>query len=316
MYRLGRAVILSSAALGLAALYLLYNMNPDNIGYLLPRRLPVLGAIVLGAWAAGVSALSFQTVANNHIITPGIMGLEGLFVLAHTVLIMTAPGFRTSDPLPAFGFALSVLLLYSLVLIRQLRRAESGVEILLLTGIVASTLFTSANAFLQKVMDPNEFSLLQSSTLGSIGNVNPRVLAAGATLAIVCTVMLYAVRNRLDVLALGKDTAVSLGVRYRRTVRIVILICLSLTGISTAVIGPFPYLGLVIASVTRAWFRDHRHARLFPAAFMTGFIVILGGHLVVERLLKNRLTLPVFLNLAGGIVFLILVTRRSNSASS
>lgn len=314
MYKL-RWILPALLALGLAAIFMLYRMNPDNLGYLLSRRLPVLAAIALGAWAVGSSALSFQTIANNDIITPGVMGMEGLFILAHTMLIVFAPQLQGMDPLIPFAFALLVLLLYSLVLLRQLKWAEAGINILLLTGIVASTLFTSTNAFFQKVMDPNEFSILQASTMGSVNNVNPRILVAGSGIAVICSIFLYMARKELDVLALGRDTAMSLGIHYKRRVGVIVMSSLGLTAISTAVIGPFPFLGLVIASLTRSWYQDYRHSRLFPAAFLAGFIVILGGYLIVERLLKNQLTLPNFLNLAGGIVFLFLLSRRSKHAS-
>lgn len=79
------------AALALAAIVLFMTLNlSGNLRYILVHRGLILATMLLVAFASGVATLLFQTVTNNRILTPSIMGLEALFILIQTATIFSS----------------------------------------------------------------------------------------------------------------------------------------------------------------------------------------------------------------------------------
>jgi iron complex transport system permease protein len=298
----------------LISYFLLSGLTPITWRYALSRRIPLLLAMVLGAGSAALSTVIFQTIAENPVITPGIMGVESVFVLSQTLIVffLHPIGFPTFSPVQQFLVSTAVLGLYSLVLVNQLISGSNRVHILLLTGVVISSLFSNINSFLQKIMDPNEFSIVQSSVLGSLVNVDRSVLWLGTGFFLVIASYLIGKIPVLDVLSLGRDTAVNLGIHYHKTVKRLLISSLILVAVSTSVIGPFTFLGLLIVSTARLGYQGISHKKLFQYSITNGIILLLGGQLLVQKVFQNALSLPMFINVAGGLGFLLLITRRSH----
>ncbi len=81
-----RLLLLSIIALGAMIIFMTINLS-GNIQYILVHRGLILATMLLVAFASGVATVLFQTVTNNRILTPSVMGLEALFILIQTMLI-------------------------------------------------------------------------------------------------------------------------------------------------------------------------------------------------------------------------------------
>ena len=111
----------------------------------------------------------------------------------------------------------------------------------------------------------------------------------------------------LDVLALGKNQAVNLGVDVDKTNRRLLLGVTILIAIATALVGPISFLGLIIANLSRQLFQTYRHSWLIFGSALLGMIVLVGGQLAVEHLFAYSIPISVLITIGGGFYFLVLL---------
>ncbi len=303
--------VLGAAAVSLVAAFLLVDVQ-GNLGYVLPRRLNRVGAMVLVAVAVGVSTVLFQTVTGNRILTPSIMGLDALYVLIQTVLAF-ALGVSTLLTLGAplrFGVEVTLMVGFSWLLYRSLFTGDGrSLHLLLLVGIVFGVFFRGVSSLLQRLMDPSEFIILQDLFFASFNRVDPALLLISAVVVAGLCVPVWRLRHRLDVLALGRDTAIGLGVDHRRTVTAVLVICSVLVAVSTALVGPATFFGLLVSALAYQLCASFRHAVVLPVAVLLGVIALVGGQLVLEQVFAFDTALSIVIEFTGGLVFLALLLK-------
>lgn len=304
-------VVLGAAALAVVAAFLLVGLQ-GNIAYVLPRRINRLGALVIVACAVAVSTILFQTVTGNRILTPSIMGLDALYILIQTVLAF-ALGAGTLLRLGApVRFAVEVLLMvaFSWLLYRWLFTGGGrSLHLLLLVGIVFGVFFRGVASLLQRLMEPSEYIILQDLFFASFNRVDPTLLVISAVAVGGLSIPAWRLRHRLDVLALGRDTAVGLGVDHRRTVMLVLVICSVLVAVSTALVGPVTFFGLLVSALAYQLCSHFRHAVVLPIAVLLGVIALVGGQLVLEQVFSFDTALSIVIEFVGGIVFLTLLLK-------
>ena len=304
----GLAAILA----GLSALWMWQGLGGGNRGFIIGLRAGKLAALVIVAVSIGVATILFQTVATNRVLTPSIMGFDALYVLLQTLLVMTLGGAGYVG-LPAgtrflaeIGVmsALAALLFGTLLL-----RGGRDVPRMILTGVILGVLFRSLSGFLGRVLDPNEFSVVQAVSFASFNRVDVTLLPIAAVMAAVAVAAALRLSAQLDVLALGRDAAVSLGLRHRAVVVGVLALVAVLVSVSTALVGPVAFFGLIVAGLAHGLMRTASHAVLLPAAGLLAAILLVGGQWLFERQLGQAATLSVVVEFAGGLFFLYLLLK-------
>src|SRR5690625_997197 len=205
--------------------------------YVLPRRGIKLLAIVVTGAAIGFSTLVFQTVTNNRILTPSIIGLDALYLLVQTVIVFGFGSATLTMMDSYFQFILSVgcMVLFALGLYQIFfKREGNNIYFLLLVGIVFGTLFGSLSTFMQVLIDPNEFMVVQDRMFASFNNVNTDLL--NIALIIFVLVFVYCMRyvKYLDVISLGKEHALNLGIPYDAIVKKLLIAIAILISVATA----------------------------------------------------------------------------------
>ncbi|WP_178023217.1 iron chelate uptake ABC transporter family permease subunit [uncultured Paenibacillus sp.] len=304
---------------GIAVLLAIVFMTIDAGGqwdYILPRRGKKLFAILLTGTAIAFSTVVFQTITNNRILTPSIIGLDSLYMLLQTVIVFLIGGTALTMMSKNLRFVMAVglMVVFAMLLYRMLFRKEGrNIYHLLLIGIIFGTFFSSVTSFLQKLIDPNEFLVIQDKMFASFNNVHSDLLLI--SLAGVLLVALYFTRfaKYLDVLALGRDHAVNLGVGYEYVVKRMLVVVAILISISTALVGPITFLGLLVANVAYQFLNTYRHKTLVLGASLIGFIALVGGQLIVERVFTFSTSLSVIINFAGGVYFIYLLLKENKS---
>jgi iron complex transport system permease protein len=159
------------------------------------------------------------------------------------------------------------------------------------------------------MMDPNDYDALLTALVASFTSVNSAVLVPAALLLALLAWALRRDLALLDVLALGPESAVSLGVDYRGAVmRLMVGVALAIAA-ATAVVGPLSFLGLITANIAREATGTFRHAVLVPASILAGIAVLAAGELAVEQAMNFAVPVSVFVTLLGGSYFLWLILR-------
>tara|TARA_R100001129_G_scaffold185417_1_gene173533 strand:+ start:693 stop:1643 length:951 start_codon:yes stop_codon:yes gene_type:complete len=300
----------------LAAVFLLAGAAPD-FGYVIPRRLTRLAAIVIGGICIAWSSIAFQTITENRILTPAIMGYEAIYLLlqALLVLVLGAGGPMLLGANGNFLLSVAVLLAYSLAIHAWLfRGGRNNVYFLLLAGLVMTIAIGTLTEVIQYSISPGEFALLQGYSLASFNRAEPAQLAiAAAILALVAVPVIRSLRT-FDVVALGRDQAVSLGVDHQRFVRLHLGLIALLVAISTSLIGPTAFMGIFVANSAYVLARDHRHRNILSMGCMIAIALFLCAQLLVEHVFNYRTTVGILINLSCGLFFLALLVRRSERA--
>jgi iron complex transport system permease protein len=281
-------------------------------GFLLPFRGIRLAALVLVGAAIAVATVLFQTVTGNRILTPSIMGFDALYLALQTALVfgLGGIGYATLDPRLKFAAETAAMVAAAAALFALLLgRGRHDLHRMLLVGIIFGTLFRSLAAFLQRLMDPNAFAVLQGASFARFGDVDSELLAVAAGLSVLALAAAWRRRHALDVVALGREQAIGLGVDHSGLTRTMLLLTALLVSVSTALVGPVAFFGLLVASLAHAIMRTPSHALLIPAAALIGALILVLGQTVFERVLGLQSTLSVVVEFAGGLLFLALLLR-------
>ncbi|GEN32931.1 hypothetical protein ADA01nite_03910 [Aneurinibacillus danicus] len=117
----------------------------------------------------------------------------------------------------------------------------------------------------------------------------------------------------LDVLSLGREQAINLGIDYDHVVKRLLIIIAILISIATALVGPITFLGLLVANVAYEFLKTYKHKYLIVGSIFISIIALLGGQLIVERVFTFSTTLSVIINFIGGVYFIYLLLRENKS---
>ncbi|UQZ84708.1 Fe(3+) dicitrate transport system permease protein FecD [Paenibacillus konkukensis] len=307
--------ILSVLALAAVAVFMFIQIG-DNWSYVLERRGWKVASMVLTGACIAFSTVIFQTITNNRILTPNIIGLDSMYMLAQTAVVYFF-GSTTKllvDNNLNFAMTLVLMMLFAGLLYKLMfKREGSNIYFLLLIGIVLGTLLGSLTTFMQVLIDPNEFLVLQGKMFASYNKVQGQLITICLIVAVLVTLYYSRFAKHMDVISLGKDHATNLGVDYHYVVKRLLIIIAALISVATALVGPITFLGLLVANVTYQFMKTYRHALLIPASILISIVALVGGQLIVERVFTFTTTLAVVVNLVGGVYFLYLLLRENKS---
>ncbi|WP_284140841.1 iron chelate uptake ABC transporter family permease subunit [Virgibacillus sp. LDC-1] len=310
-----KTIILAVIALLLAILFIFYDLH-GNIDYILPRRVIKVVAIILTGGAIAFSTAIFMTITNNRILTPSVLGLDSLYLLIQTIIIFVF-GSRSLVMMNSnvnYLVSIGFMVLFSLVLYQLLFKGEkNNIYFLLLIGMILGTFFGSFTSFMQVLIDPNEFMVAQDKMFASINNVNTNLVYLSMALIIGVTLYFLRFYKYLDVLALGKDHAVNLGVPYDRVVKHLLIVVAVLISIATALIGPITFLGLLVVNLAYEFLKTYRHFYLIIGSMLISIIALLGGQFIVEKVFTFETTISVIINFVGGVYFIYLLLKENKS---
>ncbi|MCG7393192.1 iron chelate uptake ABC transporter family permease subunit [Microvirga sp. ACRRW] len=268
--------------------------------------------MVLVAYAVAVSTVLFQTVSHNRILTPSIMGFDQLFILIQTSLVFTIGSAELTalDTRLMFAFNVTAMVLFSSVLYRWLFSGSSrSLHLLVLVGIVFGVLFRSLSSFMQRIIDPNEFVLLQDRLFANFNTVDSNLLAISTATILIVSIFGWRLMHVYDVLALSRETAVNLGINHNRAVTLILMMVAVLVAASTALVGPVTFFGLLVANLAYEIAGTHKHRFVLPVAILLAIICLIGGQLILERVFAFDTALSIVVEFVGGIVFLALLIR-------
>jgi len=311
-----KLIILLGLSLLFTGLYLFQDLN-GSYDYALPRRGIKVIAMVITGCAIAYSTVIFQTITHNRILTPSIMGLDALYLLLQTVLIFFLGSDHVTIVNKQVNFILSVaaMVIFALMLYRLLfNKGNQPIYFLLLIGIIVGTFFSSISTFLQVLIDPNEFSMVQDRMFASFNNVSTDLVWIALVLTTIVLLIGWKSIHYLDVLSLGRDQAINLGVPYESIVKKMLVISAVLVAISTALVGPITFFGLIVANLSYQFFKSYRHSLLISGAMLMSIIALIGGQWVVERVFTFSTTLSVIINFIGGVYFIYLLLKESKSS--
>ena len=311
-----KLLIMACLALLCAAAYLLVEVQFDNarlFQYAMKIRTPKLIVMLITAFAIGGASIVFQSIINNTIVTPCLLGMNSLYTLIHTAVVFFAGSSSVIAASANLSFAVDVVLMgitATLIYSWIFKKTRHNVLYVLLVGTVLTSFFSSIQTTLTRVMDPNEYDSLLNTLVASFSNINSEIILF---VLLLLGLIVFALRKELallDVLTLGKEQAINLGVDYDRCIRRLLLGVTLCIAVATAMVGPISFLGLIIANLSRQLLKTYRHSQLILGSALFGMIVLVGGQLIVEHVYSYAVPVSVFITVGGGLYFLYLLLTR------
>lgn len=308
-----KTLILILLVIASCLLYMTIGVNFANRRLMLfsfSIRAPKLYAMLLTALAIGAASLVFQSVINNRIVTPCLLGMNSLYTLTHTAVVFAFGSGSLLASNPNLSFVVDTIIMCTVALIIYgylFKKTKYNVLYVLLIGTVLSSLFSSIQSTMTRIMDPNEYDTLLTTLVASFSNINSRILILATVMLILVLFILRKEMALLDVISLGRTTAINLGVDYERTTSRLLLGVTVMIAIATAMVGPISFLGLIIANIARQYYPTYRHRVLITGTALFGAIVLIVGQMVSERVFSYAVPISVFITIGGGLYFLYLL---------
>ena len=296
-----------------AAAYTVFGLRFSNerlLHYQLEKRIPKLIVIALTAFSIGSASIVFQSVINNTIVTPCLLGMDALYTLVHTLVYFFAgaASVLVTNKQIAFSVDLAIMAVVGMVIYSYMfKKTGSNVLYVILIGTVLTSLFSSLQSTMTRMMDPNAYDTLLTTLVASFDNANTSLILFSAVVLLLVALFFWKDLRLLDALTLGKDKAVNLGIDYDRSIRRLLFAVTLYMTVATALVGPLAFLGLIIANLSRQLMQTYRHSLLISASVLFGMIVLLGGQFLVERIFSYNIPVSVFITTGGGIYFLYLL---------
>lgn len=307
-------LILAVVTLLIGGFYVLYQLNFNILYYQLPSRLNRVATMLIVGTAIAVSTVIFQTITKNRILTPSIMGLDSVYLFIQTLIVFIV---GTQSSLLTNGFinyviSMLALVAFTVLVFRYLfRLTGSHVFLLLLIGIILGTFFSSLSSFMQMLINPDDFLILQSSMFASFNAINESLIWITGAIVLLLLIIVLRDFHSLDVIALGRDHAINLGINYDRKVSQLLLIIAVLVSVSTALVGPIMFLGLLVVNLAHQIFKTFKHRYLLIGSTLISMITLLIGQMLTQYVFKQAIEISVIINLVGGVYFIILMLKES-----
>ena len=142
--------------------------------------------------------------------------------------------------------------------------------------------------------------------------VSTYLLFVSSIVIILCIGYVYDYLKILDVMSLGRDEAINLGVDYDKMVKKMLIVVVLLTSVATALVGPITFLGLLVVNIARQVISSYKHNTLGIGTILISIVALIGGQLFVEQVMNFGVSVSVIINFIGGIYFIYLVMKERN----
>ncbi|EAL4282014.1 iron ABC transporter permease, partial [Campylobacter coli] len=280
-----KILILAFLTLIMALVFVFAGLK-DFDEYALKNRFLQIAAIVIVAICIAISTVIFQTLCNNKILTPAIIGLDSLYMLLQSALVFSLGSANLSVYRNDINFliTLACMVVFSLGLYKILFSSDKSIYLIMLLGLIFGTLFSTLSSFFEILIDPDEFMIIQGRMFASFDNVAFDVLALAYIVTLLSFIWIFRYMKFLDPLSLGKDLSINLGINYQKISKHLMIIIAILTSISTALVGPITFLGLLVVNITYELFKTAKHSILLLACILISILALLGGVFFVSRI--------------------------------
>jgi ABC-type Fe3+-siderophore transport system permease subunit len=277
----------------------------------LQLRLPRIAAAALAGGALAVAGVGFQALTRNPLAEPAVLGVSAGASFGVVVAQLVASGGAVLDTvrLTAFGFAGALVAGAAVYLIASVH-GGFPIQTLLLSGVIVGLFFASAVTVLTSLVDVNRLGGIIHWLLGNISPLPGPSLLLFAALAAVGFALIVSQARQLNVLALGEEASLQLGVNTERLKGQVFVAAALLTSSVVAFAGPIGFVGLIVPHLLRLLLGPDNRL-LVPAAMIGGAIFLLVADTVARNVVAPaELSVGVITSFVGAPFFIYLLRTR------
>lgn len=311
-----KIMIMLGVTVLIGALYLVAGIDFEIFRYQLSSKLRKLVLMLIVGAAIGASVVVFQAVTTNRLLTPSIMGLDAVYLFIKVLLVFAfgVQSFLVTNLYVNFFITLIVMIIFSLLLFQGVFRIGNvSLYFILLIGVILGTFFRSITSFLELIINPEDFLAVQSSMFANFDASNEKLVTVSGILLIILIIIVVMLIPYLDVLLLGRSQAINLGVSYETMTRILMILVAVLVSVSTALVGPITFLGLLTVNLAHEIMKTYEHKYILPATICLSWISLFLAQGIVENLFEATTQVSIIIDLVGGSYFIYLLIKRRNA---
>ncbi len=305
--------------LGILSAYglLVYN-NPvpiDSPSFIpvVRRRMIAVTAMFIAVVCQSISTVVFQSITNNKIITPSLLGFESLYSTINTSVIFFfgTRAFINFTGSSVFIFQVVIMIVMCLILYTWLLSGKYGdLQLMLLVGIIIGTGLRSLSSFMRRLLAPSEFDILQARLFASVNNADSSYFYIAIPVVLFVTVLIFIFSNKLNLLSLGKHVTTTLGVNHKRNMILLLILVSILMSISTALVGPLTFFGFLVATLTYQFVPTYDHKYILMMALSIGFLIMTSSYFFMYHVFNAQGVVSIIIEMVGGITFLVVILRK------
>ena len=288
-------------------------VNSPGFWRIAQLRATSVTVILVVAWCQALATVAFQTITNNRIITPSIMGFESLYRLIQTsiVFFFGTTGLTSMNSTGQYLMQVGLMVALAALLYGRLLQSErTNIHQTLLLGIVIGTGLGGLSTYMQNLLNPSAFDILSARLIGNVSNADVSQLTVAIPLAVVAGGLLLTMSRTLDVLGLGRDAAIGLGVDHRRNSLVILMLTAVLMAVSTSLVGPMSFLGFLVAMTAYQLSDTHEHRFVLPMAWLVGVVILGGAYFTLRHIFYATGSVGIIIEAVGGTFFLIHLLRK------
>ncbi len=285
----------------------------DGFWLIAKIRATTMVVIALVAVCQAAATVAFQTTTGNRIITPSLMGFESLYTLIQTsaVFFFGTAGLTYLQETSQFALQVGLMLVFSAILYGWLLGGRfSNMQIMLLIGIILASAMGTISSFMQRLLEPTTYDILQARLIGSISNADSDYFPIAIPLVVLGVAFLYWQAPKLDALSLGRQVATNLGVSHKKYSMLMLFLVSILMAVSTSLVGPLTFFGFLSAMIAYQLADTYSHRHLLPMAALVGFVVLSGCYFILKNIFYAEGSVSVIIEMLGGTFFLLYLLRK------
>ena len=272
-------------------------------------RFPRLIMGIIAGGGLSVAGLLMQTLFNNPLAGPNILGINSGASLFVAFSLMSGVPFFSSD----FGTIISALLgafAFGLLILAFSMVVKSNVSLLLI-GIMLGSFTGAFVSILQAVSNPEDLKMFIMWAMGSLQQVEFSQLPIIFIFFLAGLISCLFVVKSLNTLVLGENQALMLGIKVKYIRIFLIAITAILTGLITAFCGPIAFVGLAVPNIVKLLFKTQSHRTLLIGSLLVGSIFLLICDIFVQ-LVESTIHIPInaITSIIGAPFVIVIVLKR------
>jgi len=289
----------------------LFKFNSSNTNHIIFQefRIPRLIMGIIAGSGLSIAGLLMQTMFNNPLAGPYVLGINSGSSLFVAFSIMTGIPFLTSD-IGTISSALIGAFIFGLIILSFSFVVRSHVSLLLI-GIMLGSFTSAFVSILQSMSDASQLKLFTMWAMGSLQQVEMAQIPLILTFFIIGVIASLFVIKPLNALILGETQALMLGIHIKYIRLVLIIITAILTGVITAYCGPIAFVGLAVPNLVKILFKTQSHGVLLFGCFLIGSLFLLLCDISVQ-LLESTVHIPInaLTSIIGAPFVIVIVLKR------
>lgn len=281
------------------------NINELNFKIILYSRIPRLLSLILTGIGLSISGIILQKIFKNKFISPS----TGTTISASTLGILISFIFMPNSNIftrSLFSFVFSIITTFIFLIIVNNLKYKNSV-IVPLIGIIIGNIISSFTNFLAY-----NYGMTQSLISWSTGHFSTVLKGNYEIIYMVFPLVIMSIIyiNEFNIISMGEDISINLGIKYNKTVLIGIIITSLITSSIIVTVGKVPYIGLIIPNIVSIYKGDNMKNTIFDISILGAIFIIFCD--IISRLIVFPYEMPInlIIGIIGSIIFIILIVRK------